>query len=576
LVEQRSHIEAQSIDQSGGMAMAAKRRSFRESAARGRRRGSARFVGFLAGALIAANGVPAVGQVLEEETAVRWFKDSSGVLDDAHPDDEFGTALATCDFDGDGFPDLAIGAPGDKYFGNLLEDSGAVSVLYGGADGLSASGDQVLYQNGSSQPESDDFFGMALAAGHFNNDLYCDLAVGSPGEDLNGDQDVGAFDVFYGSSTGLESTSTTFYQVAAPFLNNHGSSPEEFDQFGSSFAVGNFNGDAYHDLAVGAPLENWDTTTNSGHVIVYHGSATGLQVHSGWSQARTDIQDSEEAGDEFGHSLAAGDFDDDGYDDLAIGVPGQEIDGDVRSGAVSVIVGSANGLTPDFDLLYSQETPGIGPVSEPNDEWGRVLAVGNFNGDDYDDLAVGSPLEGVGGESDAGAFGVLYGSVFGPLAASYDSWTQSGLVSASLSEAGDQFGYSLAAGNVDGDEYDDLLIGSPFENVDSIVNAGAFVIAYGTDQGIQPERSNWISQSSTPAETSETADYFGLAVAFGDFNRDGHHEAVISAPNEDVPCTLNCVGTATDAGVVIVMNDGSIFDDGFESGGTGAWSSTTP
>ncbi|REJ82786.1 MAG: hypothetical protein DWQ36_05810 [Acidobacteria bacterium] len=557
--------------------MSATRYSFREKAADRARWGRARRAALLSGVLIAAGGtLPALGQDLAVETAELWFKDSPGVLDNAHPDDQFGTALATCDFDGDGFPDLAVGAPGDKFFGNLLEDSGAVSVLYGGPAGLSASDDQILYQNGNSLPESDDFFGSALAAGHFNDDLYCDLAVGSPGEDLNGDEDVGAFDVFYGSSSGLEDTSTTFYQVGPPTLNNHGSTPEAFDQFGSSFAVGNFNGDAYHDLAVGAPLENWNTTTNSGHVIVYHGSATGLVVHSGWSQARADIQGVEEAGDEFGHSLAAGDFDDDGFDDLAIGVPGQEIDGDVRSGAVSVIVGSATGLTPDADLLYSQDTPGIGPASEPDDEWGRVLAAGNFNGDDYEDLAVGSPLEGLVGASDAGAFGVMYGSVFGPLAASYDSYTQDQIGGGGASEGGDQFGYSLAAGNVDGDEYDDLLIGSPFEDVVAIVNAGAFVIAYGSDQGIQPERADWITQAAISVETSETADYFGMTVAFGDFDRDGHYEAVIAAPGEDVPCTLNCVGTATDAGVVIVMDDGSIFDDGFEAGSTAAWSSTVP
>ena len=510
-------------------------------------------------------------QSLAPETGELWSKNTPGISDDGLPGDELGTAVVACDFDFDGYEDLAIGSPGDDFL-TVLDDSGAVNVLYGSPSGLGAAGNQLLFQNGDSAPEADDRYGSALAAGYFDSDFYCDLAVGVPGEDLDGDEDVGAFEIHYGGPSGLATASTTFYQQAIP---NHGSSPEPFDLFGATLVAGNFNGDFWTDLAVAAPLENWNTTTNSGHVIVYHGGAAGLSAHSGWSQARVDLQDGEEPGDEFGDALAAGDFDGDGFDDLAVGVPGEEVDGTVAVGAVQVIVGSATGLTGDFDLFYSQHTPGIFTNPETGDRWGSALAAGNFDGDDYVDLAVGTPNESVGTELDAGAVGILYGSALGPLPGSYESFTESELALPGDSEAGDQWGFSLATGDIDGDGFDELLVGAPYEDY-SFINAGSFSVLYGTAVGVSEQRYQRVVQWFTGVEANEQADYFGFALTLGDFDGNGQDEVAVGAPGEDIDCTTGCVGSAEDAGVVIVMGNGALFGDGFETGDVSAWSTSVP
>ena len=105
------------------------------------------------------------------------------------------------------------------------------------------------------------------------------------------------------------------------------------------------------------------------------------------------------------------DFNGDGFDDLAIGIPGEDI-GNLRdAGEVSVIYGGKqNGLSASGNQLWSQNSPGIKGRSQANDKFGTALVAGDFNGDGYDDLAIGSPGERSGGKASAGAVNIIYGS----------------------------------------------------------------------------------------------------------------------------------------------------------------------
>ncbi|MBZ0110851.1 MAG: FG-GAP-like repeat-containing protein, partial [Thermoanaerobaculia bacterium] len=125
----------------------------------------------------------------------------------------FGWATVTCDFDGDGYVDLAIGAPGTSVFG-VLEDAGAVYVAYGSPGGLTLIGHQTLTQPpaGSDPPEANDYFGAALAAGDFDGDGRCDLAVGAPREVVVGVSVAGSVHVFTGTASGLASASQVWTQ----------------------------------------------------------------------------------------------------------------------------------------------------------------------------------------------------------------------------------------------------------------------------------------------------------------------------------------------------------------------------
>jgi hypothetical protein len=107
------------------------------------------------------------------------------------------------------------------------------------------------------------------------------------------------------------------------------------------------------------------------------------------------------------------DFNGDGCADLAVGVPGEDIT-DVaiirNAGAVNVLYGSPGGLTDADDQLWYQGKDGVLDEAEEGDAFGSALAMGDFNGDGFTDLAVGAPFETIDGEFAAGAVSVLYGT----------------------------------------------------------------------------------------------------------------------------------------------------------------------
>ena len=146
-----------------------------------------------------------------------------------------------------------------------------------------------------------------------------------------------------------------------------------------------------------------------------------------------------------------GDFDNDGFDDLAIGVPYEDIGSIEDAGAVNVLYGTATGLSSSYDQIWHQDSPGIVEQSQTGDRFGQVLAVGDFNRDGYDDLAIGVPMEDVGTIVDAGVVSVLYGSSSRLTARGNEYWHQNVSGVEGADETGDRFGWSLAAGDFDND-----------------------------------------------------------------------------------------------------------------------------
>ena len=124
----------------------------------------------------------------------------------------------------------------------------------------------------------------------------------------------------------------------------------------------------------------------------------------------------------FGRSLATGDFDGDGFADLAIGIPGQDVGGGTSAGAVLVLYSGPGGPSEIDSQLWTENDLGLGNASASNDVFGWSLATGDFDGDGYDDLAVGAPFEPVASQS--GVAFVLYGGPTGLAAAGAQLWTQ--------------------------------------------------------------------------------------------------------------------------------------------------------
>jgi hypothetical protein len=220
-----------------------------------------------------------------------WTQDSPGIRGRSSPIDGFGAALAIGDFDGDGFGELAIGAPGEASgCAGTCPNAGAVTVLRGSVAGLTANRSQLWSQRPAEMPgrhEAFDYFGQALAAGDFDGDGQDDLAIGKKGEDWPRrfwERSKGAVTVLYGTSNGLSASRAGRWTQDSPEVPGDA---WRGDRFGASLASADFDGDGQDDLAIGAPGERFGHIRFSGLVNVLYGRPTGLdgQAAQEWSRA---------------------------------------------------------------------------------------------------------------------------------------------------------------------------------------------------------------------------------------------------------------------------------------------------
>lgn len=241
------------------------------------------------------------------------------------------------------------------------------------------------------------------------------------------------------------------------------------------------------------------------------------------------------ANDAIGAALAAGDFDEDNFDDLAVGIPGQAS----AAGAVFVVYGSASGLMSGGQLLQ-QNNPDIEDVGEANDKFGFALAAGDFNANGKSDLVVGVP-----NENGTGAIQIFFGasSGLGLDLVNDILWTQNSL--AGTSEPNDKFGFALATGDFDDDGRSDLAIGSPGEALglsNEITDSGSVAVLYGMPGGVSFDLARtqaWSQGGVIGLETAELGDRFGESLAVGDFDGDGRHDLMVGHPQEDLSGTNN-------------------------------------
>lgn len=408
------------------------------------------------------------------ETAGTWLSDSVASR-------RFGSVVADAgDINGDGFDDVLISAPGTD-----PAAPGRTRIVYGSAYGIR--------ENWFSEKLTIPFGRTVAGAGDINGDGYADIMIGNPNYTNSGNG--GEARIYYGSPAGLD---TTNYVTLTE--------PSNGSLFGAAVSSAtDLNGDHYADIVIGAPKYKVSNEVR-GAAFVYYGAPTGLIT-------TPKILPGKSINASMGASVAGlGDTNGDGFDDLIVGAPTTNTPA-AEAGAAWVYYGSASGVDNSTTFLktdYAQTRFGT-----------SVAAAGDVNGDGFFDAVVGIP----GWEiSKSGAIAVYYGQPVG-LQETYKQFHYG-----SLSDTG--FGTSVAsAGDLNGDGYSDLIVGSPgYSYMQSKI--GRFTIIPGNYPGANGPGTvtGWV------AAGAYTMDQMGTSVSgAGDVNGDGFSDIIVGIPGYDAP-----------------------------------------
>ncbi|MEU6140122.1 FG-GAP-like repeat-containing protein [Streptomyces sp. NPDC047081] len=344
-------------------------------------------------------------------------QNTAGIPGSAEAYDEFGDQVAAADLNRDGYSDLIVGAQHEKT--GSAEDAGTVVVVWGSASGLSGGttvkNPQTLYGS---------YFGLSIAAADFTGDGRPDLAISAQSDSANPSSyrvrlirgpftksgstgavstyspgidrpvltagrvsgDTKADLVVTGQKpNGDDLATAVYYKGTASGLSKAGTL-----RTAATAAIGDLDKDGYGDIVLGNP-------STAGRIDVIYGTGSGPSASRrvSYTQNTAGVPDSSEAGDDFGAALAIGDFDKNGYADLAVGAPGESFGDDDHYlssvGAITLLRGSASGLTTTGAVFLTQDSTGVPGASEAGDSFGSTLLASDVNHDGRADLtAIGA------------------------------------------------------------------------------------------------------------------------------------------------------------------------------------------
>ena len=424
-----------------------------------------------------------------------------------NPGDQVGAHLTGGDLDGDGRADLIVGVP--NY--DDPTDSGAVHIIYSSAGMISSMADATTLHHSvrsASAGEGTSF------AGDLDGDGYGDLLVGAPGADAS-HIDSGVVYILPGPlSDGDDIEATASASVVGE---------SSYDRLGSAVAGSvDANGDGVLDLFVG--VERWEDGSDPymGAAYLLLGPLSGTLDLETYDARVTGLT----RYDRVGAVVAGGDVDGDGRDDMVVGSWTWPSNG--NDGVVGVFLsGGAGDLTIEAaDALLESGVSGA--------QLGHALSAGDTNGDGYDDVLLGAPLD-TGAEEESGAAYLMLGPLRSGVAAA--------VADAVLLGAGDndEAGAAVACdGDVNGDGRADLLVGAPGEATVSR-DAGRAYFFYGPLSGTHALGDNDIELEGAVGRQRAGA---GVSLA-ADPTGDGLAELAVAAPSDDTG--------GSDAGMVYLL-----------------------
>jgi hypothetical protein len=461
-------------------------------------------------------------------------------LDGIDPGDYSGFSVASAgDVNGDGFDDVIVGA----FIANAF--TGQTYVVFGQDGGFPADLDLAAL-DGSNGFRLDgindgDFSGFSVAsAGDFNDDGFADVIIGAWNAAADGNDYSGESYVVFGHGGSFDSSVDLAALDGSNGFRIDGIA--SYDYSGRSVAsAGDVNGDGFDDLIIGAyGAAGGDPYAGETYVVFGHGGATPASFDLAALDGSNGFRlDGIAAGDASGYSVSsAGDVNGDGFADVIIGAYAAAGGGSSYAGESYVVFGRASGFDAIIDLGSLDGSDGfrLDGATEGDYSGFAVASAGDVNGDGFDDMVVGAWRAGEDayGPTYAGETYVVFGHA-GAFSAAIDLDSLDGTDGFRLdgAELSGNSGFSVAsAGDVNGDGFDDLVIGGPGCGC----GAGSGFVVFGHDGPFAASLSLALLDGDNGfiMQGIDDGDRTANSVASaGDVNGDGFADIILGAPGAD-------------------------------------------